>query len=604
MGMYFFSFGVYSKSDLNLVAKYSSLAFLATVMTISGTIHPTAAFGGNDLFSRCLADIRSGKYGPNGGVDFHGNPVDISQAVGMTYGLCKSACSAGPETFDWSQFSQQFSAWLLPWLALISQLPFGAKYRVDNLTSVLLTVGSPTLAAYSLILTVLNRQWVARRFSDISYTNTHHAFRILSSLQQAPLKITNEDALLSSLVVLPRNDAWWRDLVERLEFTHTWSISAATSIAWVFTAYLLTVLGTFLQLRDNPIQMAAEGQSVGGLWLWLLPIVIAWLQVSPKCDSRRLESAIRRVNDIAVVATQDPSSPELASDISEARAFTFFHSEDVLYDDQQCNAPIFNYARFLPWTQAVDEVVSVFRAAACHAERHIRVDQSGKSVRGQPRWVPLEDLGPPRQIHDENRIGSVEQVEEYCAPPDYVRFGHWGPDVFSRFFLATFAAVSLQWGTTGAAVIIIWYTPTVGLGCRSTAYLIYAAVSTLVWMMLVASSVLTHSLSTRRPRIHYHSASADFRGAVRLLSITLRRLGKLLAACNATWIITVCFMQFGNLFDTCYCNSCVTSLGNRAYNVVLITASNVKVPWIGGVTLGCGCVVLFVCFVNILHNQL
>jgi hypothetical protein len=51
---------------------------------------------------------------------------------------------------------QKFSAWLLPWLALLSQLPFGATHRLDNFVSVLLAVGSPTLAAYSLTLTVLN----------------------------------------------------------------------------------------------------------------------------------------------------------------------------------------------------------------------------------------------------------------------------------------------------------------------------------------------------------------------------------------------------------------------------------------------------------------
>jgi hypothetical protein len=107
--MYFFSFGVYSKRNLNLVAKYSSHAFIVTFMIISGTIHSAIASDGNGLFSSCFADVRSGKYGTSGGID--GNPVDdISQAVGMTYGLCKSACVTGPDSFDWAQFSQQFSA--------------------------------------------------------------------------------------------------------------------------------------------------------------------------------------------------------------------------------------------------------------------------------------------------------------------------------------------------------------------------------------------------------------------------------------------------------------------------------------------------------------
>jgi hypothetical protein len=32
-----------------------------------------------------------------------------------------------------------------------------------------------------------------------------------------------------------------------------WSISMATSIAWVFTAYLLTVMAAFLQTNDSDV---------------------------------------------------------------------------------------------------------------------------------------------------------------------------------------------------------------------------------------------------------------------------------------------------------------------------------------------------------------
>ena len=106
-----------------------------------GLIEP--AFAVN--FTQCLADVRSGVHGTHGGTDAYGHPVSISDAVGITYSLCKSACETGPEPFKWHSFSQEFNAWLLPWLALISQLPFGTRDRFENLTSVLLAVGSPTL---------------------------------------------------------------------------------------------------------------------------------------------------------------------------------------------------------------------------------------------------------------------------------------------------------------------------------------------------------------------------------------------------------------------------------------------------------------------------
>ncbi|KAG1847785.1 hypothetical protein C8R48DRAFT_557213, partial [Suillus tomentosus] len=105
-------------------------------------------------FDQCLNNIvqNANTTGDlNGLLDGNGNPVsNISDATSISYSMCTSSCGTGQEAFQWSEFSQEFSAWLLPNLALISQLPFGAQYRLDNLMSAVLTIGSPTLAGYSL----------------------------------------------------------------------------------------------------------------------------------------------------------------------------------------------------------------------------------------------------------------------------------------------------------------------------------------------------------------------------------------------------------------------------------------------------------------------
>jgi len=86
-------------------------------------------------FTQCLITFR-GSNATEGGTDFFGTPVtDPNAAVALTYEACITWCGSGWESFDRSVFSQQFSAWLLPWLALISQLPFGAETRLDNLIS-------------------------------------------------------------------------------------------------------------------------------------------------------------------------------------------------------------------------------------------------------------------------------------------------------------------------------------------------------------------------------------------------------------------------------------------------------------------------------------
>ena len=44
----------------------------------------------------------------------------------ITYNECVNKCGGGAGEFNWTMFSQGFGSWLLPWIALIFQLPFGA----------------------------------------------------------------------------------------------------------------------------------------------------------------------------------------------------------------------------------------------------------------------------------------------------------------------------------------------------------------------------------------------------------------------------------------------------------------------------------------------
>lgn len=43
--------------------------------------------------------------------------------TGISYGFCAKFCGSGLDPFNWNNFSGRFTSWLLPWLALISQLP-------------------------------------------------------------------------------------------------------------------------------------------------------------------------------------------------------------------------------------------------------------------------------------------------------------------------------------------------------------------------------------------------------------------------------------------------------------------------------------------------
>ncbi|KAK7062652.1 hypothetical protein VNI00_000140 [Paramarasmius palmivorus] len=560
----------------------------STLATFALVYLSTVVFASTN-FSRCLEEIKLNNTNPNSPwfrtlLDNHGMPVnDTSKGRAIAYDVCLKACGSGQEPFNWSTFSQEFSAWLLPYLALLSQLPFGAQDKLENLLSMLLTLGSPTLAAYSIAITILNGRWIARLFSPFTYPNSRNATRILSSLQQSPLRIRQDRSLLSSLVVLPENDEWWSELCVWINYTHTWSISAATSIAWVVVAYIFTVIDSFTDIIGT---YNTSGQGVGSVWLWLLPVVIAWLQISPKCDSRRVHQAVQRANEIAYVATPG-GHVKLASDLSAHRAI-YLEVEDrgALYSDQYVTAPVFNYSRVFSWTATVETVAAYFAEASERAKDSDPVD-------GAHLWMPSENRNI--RIRPENRTGSSLQVDKYCTPDTPPSPKSFGSGVWTRVALASLMALGLQWGTAGAAILVVVQTPTTGLGCRSGAYLVYAGVSSLVWVMLVLSSVLAHYVSTIESRklnvnpYRYRGSSYRIILATEASNL-LRRLGKILATMNAVWIVLICLFQFSAFFDRCYCNSSVLGRGAAAFNVMDPSddVSSMKAAWVGGVVLASG----------------
>ncbi|KAG1899714.1 uncharacterized protein F5891DRAFT_1128891 [Suillus fuscotomentosus] len=465
-----------------------------------------------------LKNHANGRLDPSGLVNGNGGNVlssDIMNAVGFTYHTCLSQCSSGTQSPIWANMSQQFGTWLLPYLALISQLPFGARHRVDNLMSAILTVGSLVLAGYSMILIILNANWISRQFENLFFPNTKDAVRILISLQQSPLRITNEDSLLSSLVILPQNDDWWPTIADFLNYTHTWSIASVTSIAWVVITYLLTVTSS---LSDIPSEIHSNsGQATGSVWLWLIPIVIGWLQLSP-----------------------NPSSP-----------------------DEMLTPPVYNYARAISWSRIRRPVM--IGATWTNANRRNFIEPG-------------------------NRRGNASEVDAYCKLPRYAVRSPWATGMFFRMFVASLLPLALQWATTVSAVLVVYFTPTMGFGCRSLGYLIYGTLATIVWAMLVMSSTLSH----------YASSLA------KVLSNLLRWGGKLLAIINAIWIIVAGMLEFTSTYDNCYCNSSVLGRGAQdAYDVVLfngVDLGQTKAAWFGALALAGSTSLGFIFYISLLTD--
>ncbi|KAG2352333.1 hypothetical protein BDR07DRAFT_1367332 [Suillus spraguei] len=558
------------------------------------------AYASNINITDCFINFRQNAYNTNnasGLLNITGGnvtPSDIMSAVGFPYSICLSQCGSGTQNPSWANISQQFGAWLLPYLALISQLPFGAKHRVDNLMSAILIVGSPVLAGYSMILTILNANWISRQFDNLSFPNTKSAVRILISLQQSPLRISNEDSLLSSLVVLPDNDDWWPTIADFLDYTHTWSIASVTTIAWVVVAYLLTVASS---LSDVPSNINSNGQGTGSVWLWLIPIVIGWLQLSPKCDYTRVRKAMDNADAMAFVATNDSDAVMKASELTETRAISIdTDMENPSSPDEMLTPPVYNYARAISWSRSAEDIFNTFQIASKNAKSH-------KPVKTGATWKNTNKKG---FIEPSNRKGKAFEVDAYCRLPRYEGRSPWATGMFKRMFVASLLPLILQWATTGAAVLVVYFTPTVGLGCRSLGYLIYGALATIIWAMLVMSSILSHyaySYSNRPNGTHFSSITVRL---VKVVSNLLRCGGKSVAIVNAICIIAAAMLQFTSIYDNCYCNSSMLGRGaQHAFNIVLVDGFNygqTKAAWFGALALGGTACLGFIFYMSLLTD--
>ena len=160
-----------------------------------------------------------------------------------------------------------------------------------RIRQVIISVGSPALAAYSLVLTSSNARLIYRRATRIKCECKHAVARALISLQQTSLELTQDERLLTFLLL---DDQWRREVVDRLRGRNAWSIATAASVAWVVIAFLFTLIDSFISLDDYGYT-ASEGHAVGTIWLWLLCLVIGWLWV-PSFSCRELNSALHNVN--------------------------------------------------------------------------------------------------------------------------------------------------------------------------------------------------------------------------------------------------------------------------------------------------------------------
>ena len=161
-------------------------------------------------------------------------------------------------------------------------------------------------------------------------------------------------------------------------------------------------------------------------------------------------------------------------------------------------------------------------------------------------------------------------------------------------FGAVIPALILQCGTTAAAAVIIVFTPTVGLGCRSLGYLIYGGLAIVIMFLAILSTIFARISETRDI-----TRSPFVKSFTAFIAITLRRFYFSLAFINATGLIVISCFQFSHFLDNCYCNASVIGRGTGSYIIISLGGwiTTMRNSRIGGTALSAASMAIYMIFI-------
>ncbi|OCL03560.1 hypothetical protein AOQ84DRAFT_266327, partial [Glonium stellatum] len=518
---------------------------------------------------------------------------------GITYTWCRKNCGTGSARFNFVSFATATSSWLVPWLVLVAQSPFETKDPWGNFMAFFLAVGSPMLITYSLAITVLNARWINDEFRNLKVWNKELGGQMIGVLddvsqflvgsQSVPIQLVlGQKKEFVQLIVDPTKKNWWQHLVREMKNTEReWTYSLRFQIVGGFVVQLLAVI-IFFDTSDDIYSIGTIGVTVNCLWTWMISICLAWVWVG----SQKSHSTIRNALDKHAEPNGDVNTNlRERSNVANVPIFTTARLPDKCFHlsiagDAILPGPIHNYARLWTHMAVARELVKGFKFMNYRlggrrfvadgteiVERRVSVSRqewNNEDYHANPRGEPSEMARYIGMTHE------CEYVPTYTPN---------SPKYMARIAIATFVAFFVQWGTTGPAIVIAYFTPIVGFGCLSGPYLLYGLAATSTWALLTISAQLSQSYYTE---LVLPKARPYIRSEVKaILAVLTRILGKLLAIASALWVVVLSTIQFSNIYDSCWCNSCAVTKGVGSY--VLIFASNQDVvgaamkAWVWGV---------------------
>lgn len=328
------------------------------------------------------------------------------------------------------------------------------------------------------------------------------------------------------------------------------------------------------------------------------------------------------------VARNGTMLPSLMSNMDESRAFQVErHAETIpnclglsVPGDEKQEGPAFNYARVFTWWNMARRLHQAFETVAVNVERRNGLDEKPipKDVKFKQRNLKGDILLLARYCGLAHTIGvEAEGKRPRIVPEDLHEYPRW-EELDSAFYKRIAVAITMglfvQWGTTGAAMIISYLTEVRGLGCRSGGYMLYGALGVASFVLLFVSSLLSHAAMLRHEemrRMRQRNSEEDALEAdesllsstatvtaprsspsltaLRVLAVLTRVSGRVLVVTNAAWLVLSSVWELVGFYNNCWCDGVFLGRGWNGWIIFFRDSSAMAAAahksWSGGVFL-------------------
>ncbi|KAF2275213.1 uncharacterized protein EI97DRAFT_400707 [Westerdykella ornata] len=422
-----------------------------------------------------------GWHGPIVGIE-RNNFTQISKAG------CLHLCGPGRDYYPWEDVSSTITTWILPVIGTLLQAPFESNAARRTLQAITRWVGSP-IASLSYVLWSIKVSAKAALMVDMSvkydetpdwesdFGNMRDSMYLLLVMNQYTLKPTAASAakeaegllrivLFSKDLVLRNTNLTLRQRRQELarelrEMRRRGTVPAFVSIMWFLFAFALSIQDAFGALGSNS---TAHDLALGCLLAWF-PILI-------------MGSIIDR-NPIAAEAIRE----KLNALVDDVR--------DALCDERNLT----DFIDTFPQDSESEELGIRVREIARRGQ-HMNRFFSDFAGQGRIRWhygaahPILSDIENCYIAHKgRNWLANDEEARARLVLGPVNDEGLVWFDI--REFWQVASATVIVLGSCGGAFILSYFTPTVGLGCRSGGYTIFFSVALglmivemIVWLVL------------------------------------------------------------------------------------------------------------------------